>query len=152
MYQAIAFAEHYSHCGQGTVFSWLDGKDEGNSYTGNEPPLFARQPTGIIPDGWISGPRLPPPPPFTFQVQPSPAYAPIMDFLNSSTSPSAAAAFTQAVGSREPCKPHMAQTPHAGGMLAAMGDGSVRTLRGSIGYDTFWALVTPAGGEVPGEW
>ena len=38
------------------------------------------------------------------------------------------------------------------GIFTSTGDGSVRTLKGGIAYDTFWALVTPAGGEVPGDW
>lgn len=152
--QTLAFTEHYSHCGRGTVFDWLQGRDEGSLF-GHEPPLFARKANGIPGSVWWlsgSGTPPPPPPPYTFQVQPSPAYAPLADFQNPFTSATAAAGYTQSLGSREPCKPHMAQTPHAGGMLAAMGDGSVRTLRGSIGYATFWALVTPAGGEVPGDW
>jgi prepilin-type processing-associated H-X9-DG protein len=37
---------------------------------------------------------------------------------------------------------------HAGGMNAAFADGHVQFLNGSIGGDTWWSLVTPAGGEV----
>lgn len=45
------------------------------------------------------------------------------------------------------------QTPHAGGMLCAMMDGSVRTVSPSIRPETFWGAVTPDAGEVPGdEW
>ncbi len=43
--------------------------------------------------------------------------------------------------------PRIPQTPHPGGMLAAMGDGHVRTLARGMKETTFWALVTPAGGE-----
>jgi hypothetical protein len=42
------------------------------------------------------------------------------------------------------------QTPHAGGMLVALGDGSVRSVAPSISQYTFWSAVTPAGGEVLG--
>ena len=48
------------------------------------------------------------------------------------------------------CDPHLAQTPHSGGMLAAMCDGSVRTLAGGMSPATYWGAVTPDGGEVLG--
>ena len=57
-----------------------------------------------------------------------------------------------------PFDPKKDTLPKVGGSMfetgfnALMGDGSVRTLRGSVTYDTFWALVTPAGGEVSGDW
>jgi prepilin-type N-terminal cleavage/methylation domain-containing protein len=46
------------------------------------------------------------------------------------------------------CDPALAQTPHRGGMIAAMGDGSVRILHPTIDAAAWWALCTPAGGEV----
>ena len=48
------------------------------------------------------------------------------------------------------CNPAMAQTPHRSGMLVAMADGSVRTLGPNISPKTYWAALTPAGGEVLG--
>jgi prepilin-type N-terminal cleavage/methylation domain-containing protein len=48
------------------------------------------------------------------------------------------------------CDPALPQTPHRGGMLAALADGSVRTLHPGISPGTFWAAVTPAGHEVLG--
>ncbi len=48
------------------------------------------------------------------------------------------------------CDPTLSQTPHRAGMCVAMADGSVRTVNGSISPATFWAMVTPAGGEVLG--
>lgn len=48
----------------------------------------------------------------------------------------------------EDCDPTVPQTPHAGGMLVALADGSVRTVRQDIAEHVFWAAVTPAGGEV----
>jgi hypothetical protein len=48
------------------------------------------------------------------------------------------------------CDSTLAQTPHRGGMLVALGDGSVRTLSPKIKPETYWAAVTPAGGEVLG--
>ena len=48
------------------------------------------------------------------------------------------------------CDPRLAQTPHPSGMIAALGDGSVRTLSAGMSETTYWAAVTPAGGEVLG--
>jgi hypothetical protein len=46
-----------------------------------------------------------------------------------------------------PCDPRVAQTPHVGGMLVALGDGSVRSLAPTMSDWTYWAAVTPAGNE-----
>jgi prepilin-type N-terminal cleavage/methylation domain-containing protein len=48
------------------------------------------------------------------------------------------------------CDPRRASTAHAGGMLVCLADGSVRTLAPSMSGDTWWAAVTPSGGEVLG--
>ncbi len=52
----------------------------------------------------------------------------------------------------ESCHSHLAQTPHASGMLVAFGDGSVRSLSPRISETTYWGMVTPAGGEVLDDW
>jgi prepilin-type N-terminal cleavage/methylation domain-containing protein len=46
-----------------------------------------------------------------------------------------------------PCDPRVAQTPHVGGMLVGLGDGSVRTVSPTISEWTYWAAVTPNGNE-----
>ena len=48
------------------------------------------------------------------------------------------------------CDWTIAQTPHRTGMLAAMGDGSVRILGPGMSPSTYWGAVTPASGEVLG--
>ena len=48
------------------------------------------------------------------------------------------------------CVPYKASTAHTGGILVGLADGSVRTLAPSMSGDTWWAAVTPAGGEVLG--
>jgi prepilin-type N-terminal cleavage/methylation domain-containing protein len=48
-----------------------------------------------------------------------------------------------------PCDARVAQTPHVGGMLVGLGDGSVRSLAPSMSEWTYWAAVTPAGNETP---
>ena len=45
------------------------------------------------------------------------------------------------------CDPRLPQTPHVGGMLAGLGDGSVRTVSPTISQWTFAASCTPAGQE-----
>jgi hypothetical protein len=48
------------------------------------------------------------------------------------------------------CDPTRASTAHTGGILVGLADGSVRTLARSMSGATWWAAVTPAGGEVLG--
>jgi type II secretory pathway pseudopilin PulG len=48
----------------------------------------------------------------------------------------------------ENCDHTVAQTPHRTGMLVAMGDGSSRIVSPSVSVGTYWAAVTPAGGEI----
>ncbi|MDY3558984.1 DUF1559 domain-containing protein [Gemmata sp. JC673] len=49
------------------------------------------------------------------------------------------------------CDPALAQTPHQSGMLATMADGSVRTISPSVSPTAYWAMITPAGGEIVAE-
>jgi prepilin-type N-terminal cleavage/methylation domain-containing protein len=48
------------------------------------------------------------------------------------------------------CDPTRAATAHPGGIQVGLADGSVRTLARAMSGVTWWAAVTPAGGEVPG--
>lgn len=48
----------------------------------------------------------------------------------------------------EQCDPSIAATPHRSGMNVCMGDGSVKTLSPSLPGDVWWALCTPARGEI----
>jgi hypothetical protein len=50
--------------------------------------------------------------------------------------------------SRQDCDPQLAQSSHRGFMPVLMADGSVRSLAASIDPNIWWALCTPAGGEV----
>jgi prepilin-type N-terminal cleavage/methylation domain-containing protein len=56
----------------------------------------------------------------------------------------------QVAPSLQECDGTVAQTPHTGGMLVALADGAVRSLKGNIAVETYWALVTPAAGEFVG--
>jgi prepilin-type N-terminal cleavage/methylation domain-containing protein len=46
-----------------------------------------------------------------------------------------------------PCDARVAQSPHASGMLACLGDGSVRSISPTISEWTYYAACTPAGNE-----
>jgi len=48
------------------------------------------------------------------------------------------------------CDARVAQTPHVGGMLVGISDGSVRTINPTISQYTYWAASTPAGNETLG--
>jgi prepilin-type N-terminal cleavage/methylation domain-containing protein len=48
------------------------------------------------------------------------------------------------------CDPTRASTSHSGGIVVGMADGSVRTLSAAISGVTWWAAVTPSGGEILG--
>ncbi len=48
------------------------------------------------------------------------------------------------------CDPTRAATAHTGGIQVGLADGSVRTLAPSMSGTTWWAAVTPSGGEVLG--
>jgi prepilin-type N-terminal cleavage/methylation domain-containing protein len=48
------------------------------------------------------------------------------------------------------CDPSRASTAHTGGMQVLLADASVRTLSSGLSGTTWWAAVTPAGGEVLG--
>lgn len=50
------------------------------------------------------------------------------------------------------CSPKLPQTPHTGGMLLGMADGATRIIRPNVTPEVFWALATPAGGEVTHDW
>ena len=49
------------------------------------------------------------------------------------------------------CDLQLANTSHAAGMSVAFADGSVRTLASAVGEGVYWALVTPAAGDLPGD-
>jgi prepilin-type N-terminal cleavage/methylation domain-containing protein len=48
------------------------------------------------------------------------------------------------------CDDRVPQTPHTGGMIVCLGDGSSRICQNSMSPYTFWAAVTPSGNETLG--
>ncbi len=50
------------------------------------------------------------------------------------------------------CDGRLVQASGPGGLLTAFADGSVHTISPGVVPGVFWGLVTPDGGEVPGDW
>jgi prepilin-type N-terminal cleavage/methylation domain-containing protein len=73
---------------------------------------------------------------------------PVTDAVTSTTRPSVPGKTFQVAPRPEDADPSIPQTPHLAGLTVAMFDGSVRTIAPSVKETVFWAMVTPAGGEV----
>jgi prepilin-type N-terminal cleavage/methylation domain-containing protein len=141
----IAFAEHYGACNLGsaggvleTRFLFFDSVDlwhlerratfaDGWPMVGGDvyPMTTGGSSVGTLGSGGIALT-------VTFQVMPR------------------VVPMTRYAGSPMDCNPDLPQTPHPDGMLAALGDGSVRILSPGIQPTTFWGAVTPNRGEVLG--
>jgi prepilin-type processing-associated H-X9-DG protein len=50
------------------------------------------------------------------------------------------------------CNGQRAVTAHTGGIVVAMGDGSVRIVSPSVNPNTWWYAFTPNGGEILTNW
>jgi prepilin-type N-terminal cleavage/methylation domain-containing protein/prepilin-type processing-associated H-X9-DG protein len=130
----IHHAEKYARCSNTTLPPAL--QDGGTAWAYVTTPLFAWQPPPMTLPGKafqpgfaisalaLRGATNAVGPGSKFQVQPTP-------FLGN-------------------CDPTRTSTPHPGGMVVGMADGSVRTLSPSMSGATWWAAVTPSGGEVLG--
>jgi prepilin-type N-terminal cleavage/methylation domain-containing protein len=121
----ITLTEHYAfNCGD-TVFLWIKNLPHAETFWN---PHFQRNMTirrATFADLGDLGHVLTTPPASTFQVRPTAA----------------------------DCNPGMPQTPYSGGLLVGLADGSVRVVSPGVSPATFWAAVTPAGGEVlGGDW
>ncbi len=117
----IALTEHYAHRCAATNFMWFY---EFFPVTMTHPALggtLTSRRSSFADVGDII-PNAANPPTVTFQVRPS-----IAD-----------------------CDPRMPQTPFSAGLLVGLADGSVRTINPAVSPGTFWAAVSPAGGEVLG--
>jgi len=125
----LAFGEHYYRCGT-TIYDYLMG------------PVIAveiRRPT------FADRGRTTISFPFIFQLT---DVIPMVSGFPPVARASTPGRTFQARPRLEDCDPTVPQTPHAGGMLVALADGSIRTIRSEVAEHVFWAAVTPAGGEV----
>ena len=93
------------------------------SYLGFRRPSFADAGWGDVVPVTTGGVTRPSVPGATFQVRPAPKDA----------------------------NAYQLQTPFSAGLPVAMFDGSVRTVRPGVTPEVFWGAVTPAGGEVGGD-
>jgi Protein of unknown function (DUF1559) len=67
------------------------------------------------------------------------------------TRPSVPGATFQVKPKPKEANAYQLQTPFSAGLPVAMFDGSVRTVRPGVSPEAFWGAVTPAGGEVGGD-
>jgi hypothetical protein len=128
----IAFGEHYANCNN-TQFNWF--------YAGNALIL----PADVLHRATFADPTMSPYDPTKDDVYPLRSGNP------PTTMGSIAYVTFQTRPAIEDCDPRIPQTPHRGGMLAALADGSVRVLSSDMSPSTFWAAVTPARGEALGD-
>ena len=77
-------------------------------------------------------------------------YLPYFAIPTINGSPIGPASLFQVQPTQGSCDPSRASSAHTGGMNVALADGSVRFLAQSLSGTTWWAAVTPAGGEVLG--
>ncbi|HLW64791.1 MAG TPA: DUF1559 domain-containing protein [Gemmataceae bacterium] len=133
----IFFAEKYARCDGGgspggtwwmrgvyhgiKSFNGSNGRGSDDSYPGDRLSAVFAGGRGIDGTVWTTGPGS--------------------VFLNRPT------LFLQNPGA---CKKQLASSAHTGGMNVAMGDGSARFVNMSISGTTWWAALTPAGGETLG--
>ncbi len=126
----LLYAEHYAfNCG-GTEYSWAEGNASSGFLHPDPIRVFRRA---------------------TFADQAIGDVYPIANPATGRTQGSVAGLTFQTRPALNECDPRVAQTPHASGMLVALADGSVRSLSPGMSDATYWAAVTPAGGEVLGD-
>jgi prepilin-type N-terminal cleavage/methylation domain-containing protein len=117
----IIVTEHYGFNCEGAQFSWMYALAPRTLWN----PTLQRNSTlrrSSFADVGDVAPNPASPPTLTFQLRP-----PLAD-----------------------CNPRVPQTPFHGGLLVGLADGSIRMVSPGITPRTFWAAVTPAGGEVLG--
>ena len=129
----LAIAENYAYCGGKRITDW-------RKYSGPYRAVFA--------GGGGNG-------------NPRPGYDEDQDFPHTSGQPPVSTSAWcryegwpprtfQAAPRVADCNPLWPSTPHSGGMMVGLADGSVRTLHPGIHHHTFWGAVTPGAGELPG--
>ncbi|MCI0380128.1 MAG: DUF1559 domain-containing protein [Gemmataceae bacterium] len=123
----ITFAEHYSfNCGGFTTFGWSRNENLTLPNLVFRTATFANKAAGDVYPVTLANPPITRAsiPGLTFQTAPT----------------------------QKNCDPRIPQSPHPGGMLAAIADGSVRVLGRGMSESTFWGAVTRSGGEVLNDW
>jgi prepilin-type N-terminal cleavage/methylation domain-containing protein len=127
--QTIAFADHY-------YARWSSDPMLAQTYINFE-EIFGPY------NGEVYGRRRP-----TFADRGWEDVLPVTDPATKTTRPSVPGKTFQVQPRPELLDPSIPSTPFRAGLTVAMFDGSVRTMAPSVAETLFWALVTPAGGEV----
>lgn len=118
----IALTEHYARCAETKWGIFIFSLQHSSGDGGPRRPTFADEYYGDVVPVTVNGKTAPSVPDVTFQVAPK--------LLDSDS--------------------RMPQTPHRGGILVGMMDGSVRIVAKGVLPELFWGAVTPDGGELPG--
>jgi prepilin-type N-terminal cleavage/methylation domain-containing protein/prepilin-type processing-associated H-X9-DG protein len=120
----IGFSEHYAICGRGDSFQFSYG------LVGSPPNGYGRR--ASFADGY---------------------YGDVVPVRRAGGATGSVEGLTfQVAPAWEESDARIPQSPHPGGLQVAMMDGSVRALKAGTAPAVFWALVTPDGGEVVGDW
>lgn len=129
----ILFAERYAQCGT-TDLSWsLYGT---KCYDGNTRIPCPQTPTRTA----------------TFADSNYTDIIPVAGSVPNTVTGSVAGLTFQVRVRPDECDARMAQGVFPAGLIVGLADGSVRVIGKGVSPDTFWATVTPAGGEVIGDW
>ncbi len=120
---SIFFTEKYAQCGPLGGDFWSDDGTVSQYMAWYNPPGANFPPWYLNADSW----------------------SPIIGFFYPST--------FQVLPTQQTCNYQLPQTPHTGVILAALGDGSVRSVAQSISPTTWWlALVPNDGATMPSDW
>lgn len=129
----IAFGERYARCGIGSEWNTLQSQcTDGNGR--------------IIPCMW-------PPQAVRRATFADPVFDDVLPVVAGAVTRGSVPGLTfQPRPKLDACNYRVLQTPFSGGLPVALFDGSVRTISPSVSEGVFWGAVTPAGGEVLGDW
>jgi type II secretory pathway pseudopilin PulG len=143
----VFLAERYARCFHTKGdYTAVDGYRP--TFADGGPLLNGKNNKQVHPVRTASGETVPNIPGMTFQVRP-PRYE-LFDLAAPGNVNLYLAYYTNPPA--DLCDSRVPQSPHAAGMLVGLGDGSVRLVGKGISPSVFWALTTPAGGEVLGDW
>lgn len=147
----LLFAQRYSHCAY-AVAKWSIGYYCPRFSHDELAPFFGRVNYYVPPNMTVIGPK---PGAFlrteTFQANPCQKYMKGA-FSWPNDTEEFAKEFIAGCGTAPLCDPTLAQSANPNGILVGVADGSVRFLRTGITPAVYYGLLTPAGGEVLGEW
>jgi len=155
----IMFAERYQVCTQAgsspVVYNlWAYGRNNGTVVSNKlpSPPAFYFVPASGTAAQNAATIFLAPKVPLTPATTPTnpPGNTPWVQGNDNTVATYTGSPFQLAPRGTIACDARLPQTPHVGGMIAGLGDGSVRVVAPTISQWTFAAACTPAGNETLG--